>query len=64
MIVLEIFTAYKYISMLHINHVVNTLLILSLCNHMIKKKKHTHLIEHSIQTNFSQLSVEKGIYNQ
>ena len=49
MIVLEIFTAYKYISMLHINHVVNTLLILSLCNHMIKKKKtHTpHRTQHS-----------------
>ena len=49
--------------MLHINHVVNTLLIPSLCNHIIKKKKKTHRTQHP-DTKFLQLSVEKGIYNQ
>ena len=45
--------------MLHISHVVNTLLIPSLCNHMIKKKK--NLIEHSIQTqNFHNFQLKKA----
>ena len=46
--------------MLHINHVVNTLLIPSLCNHIIKKKK-KKLIEHSIQTqNFYNFQLKKA----